>query len=99
VGQGGEEVGFGLYQVQIDFAAAVKLDSAVKRLSLENMGFQPELLDDPGGCDRLSVMKEEAIRICLARARAGNMISSVWKGLIGSFSRIFFPSNRMPMLT
>lgn len=52
-GQGQEEVGFGHYQVQIDFAAAVKLYSAAKGIIFEGMVLQPQLLEDPRGCDGL----------------------------------------------
>ena len=45
----------GYDQVQIDIFVAVQLYSAVKGIILEDMVFQPQLLDDPGGCDRLKV--------------------------------------------
>ena len=45
----------GYDQVQIDIFVAVQLYSAVKGIILEDMVFQPQLLDDPGGCDRLQV--------------------------------------------
>ena len=49
--QGEEEVAFGHHQMQIDFAAAEKLDSASKRVIPEGVVLQPQLLDDPLGCD------------------------------------------------
>ena len=51
--QGQEEVGFGHYQVQIDFAAAVQFGSAAKRSVPEDIALEPQLLDDPRRCDAL----------------------------------------------
>ena len=107
-------MGFGYDQVQIDIFVAVQLYSAVKGFILEDMVFQPQLLDDPGGCDRLQVppslspghsllvigtMVEEATKKFRDCASRGMMISFTWKGMAGSFSMIIRPSSTTPMLT